>query len=70
MTLRDGALLLAEILVIFSKILYYMCENVYKLFAPVKRKSVGVEIVLVRTKFTIHNAQLWVKLFINGYRNR
>ncbi|XP_012231961.1 short-chain dehydrogenase/reductase family 16C member 6-like isoform X2 [Linepithema humile] len=39
-------LLLAEILVLLCKILYYICESVYKLFA-LKRKSVAGEIVLV-----------------------
>nr|XP_012215645.1 PREDICTED: short-chain dehydrogenase/reductase family 16C member 6-like [Linepithema humile] len=39
--------LLAEIFVLLFKVLYYICESVYKLFAPVKEKSVAGEIVLV-----------------------
>lgn len=40
-------LLLAEILVLVFKIFYYICESIYKLFAPIKRKSVAGEIVLI-----------------------
>ncbi|XP_067209380.1 short-chain dehydrogenase/reductase family 16C member 6-like [Linepithema humile] len=39
--------LLAEIFVLLFKVLYYICESVVKLFAPVKAKSVASEIVLV-----------------------
>lgn len=58
MTLYDGMLLSAEIFVLLLKILYYICESAYELFAPVKRKSVTDEIVLVCKKFTIYNVQL------------
>ncbi|XP_067213528.1 short-chain dehydrogenase/reductase family 16C member 6-like isoform X2 [Linepithema humile] len=47
MALYDGMLLLAEIFVLFFQILYYICESIYKLFAPVEKKSVAGEIVLV-----------------------
>ncbi|XP_012229122.2 short-chain dehydrogenase/reductase family 16C member 6-like [Linepithema humile] len=47
MVLYDSMLLLAEIFALFFKIPYYICKGVYKLFAPVKRKSVADEIVLV-----------------------
>lgn len=47
MTLYNSMRLLAEIFVLLIKIFYDLCECVYKLFVPVKRKSVAGEIVLV-----------------------
>jgi len=43
----NGALVLADILLIILKILYYICESVYKFFIPPEEKSVAGEIVLV-----------------------
>jgi len=48
----NGALILADILLLILKILYYICESVYKFFIPTKEKSVAGEIVLVRIAFT------------------
>jgi len=46
-------LFLAEILLLILKVIYYICEDVYRLIIPPKKKSVAGEIVLVRTKFLI-----------------
>lgn len=43
----NGALILADILVLILKILYYFCESIYKFFAPAVEKSVAGEIVLI-----------------------
>ncbi|XP_011640986.1 short-chain dehydrogenase/reductase family 16C member 6 isoform X3 [Pogonomyrmex barbatus] len=43
----NGALVLADILLVISKILYYICESVYKFFVPPEEKSVAGEIVLI-----------------------
>jgi len=48
----NGALLLADVLLLILKILYYICESVYKFFVPTKEKSVVGEIVLICIKFT------------------
>ncbi|XP_012529092.2 short-chain dehydrogenase/reductase family 16C member 6 [Monomorium pharaonis] len=40
-------LLLAEILLLIFKTLYYICEDVYRLIVPPKKKSVAGEIVLI-----------------------
>ncbi|XP_071572813.1 short-chain dehydrogenase/reductase family 16C member 6-like [Temnothorax nylanderi] len=40
-------LLLAEILFVLLKVAYYICEDVYKLIVPTKKKSVAGEIVLI-----------------------
>lgn len=48
----NGALLLADVLLLILKILYYICESVYKFFVPTEEKSVVGEIVLVCIKFT------------------
>jgi len=56
MTLPENMLLLIEIFALLLKILYYTCESIYKSLAPIKRKSVAGEIVLVRTKFAIYIA--------------
>ncbi|XP_036139911.1 short-chain dehydrogenase/reductase family 16C member 6 isoform X2 [Monomorium pharaonis] len=39
--------LLAEILLLILKIVYYICEDIYKLIVPTKMKSVVGEIVLI-----------------------
>ncbi|XP_011699710.1 PREDICTED: short-chain dehydrogenase/reductase family 16C member 6-like, partial [Wasmannia auropunctata] len=39
--------LLAEILLLVLKIVYYICEDVYRLIVPPKKKNVAGEIVLV-----------------------
>ncbi|GAB1866596.1 NADP-retinol dehydrogenase [Camponotus japonicus] len=43
----NGALLLADVLLLILKILYYICESVYKFFVPTEEKSVVGEIVLI-----------------------
>lgn len=43
----NGALVLADILLLILKILYYICESVYRFFIPSEEKSVAGEIVLV-----------------------
>lgn len=43
----NGALILADVLLLILKILYYICESVYKFFVPPEEKSVAGEIVLV-----------------------
>lgn len=43
----NGALIIADVLVLIFKILYYICESIYKLFVPAEEKSVVGEIVLV-----------------------
>ncbi|CAL1687949.1 unnamed protein product [Lasius platythorax] len=43
----DGLLLLAEILFLIFKVLYFICESICTMFIPVTRKSVTGEIVLV-----------------------
>ncbi|XP_011699709.1 PREDICTED: short-chain dehydrogenase/reductase family 16C member 6-like, partial [Wasmannia auropunctata] len=40
-------LFLAEILLLVLKIVYYICENVYRLIVPPKKKDVDGEIVLI-----------------------
>ncbi|XP_039307651.1 short-chain dehydrogenase/reductase family 16C member 6 isoform X2 [Solenopsis invicta] len=40
-------LLLAEILLLILKILYYICEDIYRVIVPIKKKSVTGEIVLI-----------------------
>ncbi|XP_071581731.1 17-beta-hydroxysteroid dehydrogenase 13-like [Temnothorax nylanderi] len=40
-------LLLAEILFLILKVVYYICEDVYRLIVPTKKKSVAGEIVLI-----------------------
>jgi len=45
--IRDALLLLAEILLLILKILYYICEGVYRLIILPKKKSVTDEIVLI-----------------------
>jgi len=52
--LKHSLLLLAEILLLILKVVYYICKDVYRLIIPPKIKSVAGEIVLVRTKFLIH----------------
>jgi len=43
----NGALILADVLLLILKILYYICESVYKFFVPPEEKSVVGEIVLI-----------------------
>ncbi|EFN77115.1 short-chain dehydrogenase/reductase family 16C member 6 isoform X2 [Harpegnathos saltator] len=43
----NGALVLANVLLLVLKILYYICESVYKFFVPTEEKSVVGEIVLI-----------------------
>ncbi|XP_025986216.1 17-beta-hydroxysteroid dehydrogenase 13 isoform X2 [Solenopsis invicta] len=43
----NGALILADVLLLILKILYYICESVYKFFVPAEEKSVSGEIVLI-----------------------
>lgn len=43
----NGALVLADVLLLILKILYYICESIYKFFVPSEEKSVVGEIVLV-----------------------
>lgn len=43
----NGALILADVLLLILKILYYICESVYKFFIPTEEKSVVGEIVLI-----------------------
>ncbi|XP_012529097.1 short-chain dehydrogenase/reductase family 16C member 6 isoform X2 [Monomorium pharaonis] len=43
----NGALILADVLLLILKILYYICESVYKFFVPAEEKSVAGEIVLI-----------------------
>ncbi|KAM0726586.1 Short-chain dehydrogenase/reductase family 16C member 6 [Formica fusca] len=43
----NGALVLADVLLLILKILYYICESVYKFFVPTEEKSVTGEIVLI-----------------------
>ncbi|KAL6436710.1 hypothetical protein ACFW04_004860 [Cataglyphis niger] len=43
----NGALILADVLLLILKILYYICESVYKFFVPTEEKSVAGEIVLI-----------------------
>ncbi|EZA56272.1 hypothetical protein DMN91_009692 [Ooceraea biroi] len=43
----NGALILADVLLLILKILYYIFESVYKFFVPTKEKSVAGEIVLI-----------------------
>ncbi|XP_012229357.1 short-chain dehydrogenase/reductase family 16C member 6 [Linepithema humile] len=43
----NGALILADVLVLILKILYYICESIYKFFVPAEEKSVAGEIVLI-----------------------
>ncbi|XP_014481189.1 PREDICTED: short-chain dehydrogenase/reductase family 16C member 6-like [Dinoponera quadriceps] len=43
----NGALVLADVLLLILKILYYICESVYKFFVPTEEKSVVGEIVLI-----------------------
>ncbi|KAL6437448.1 hypothetical protein ACFW04_005139 [Cataglyphis niger] len=45
--LYDGVLLLAEILFLILKVLYFFCESIFTIFIPRTRKSVAGEIVLV-----------------------
>jgi len=47
--LKHSLLLLAEILLLILKVIYYICKDVYRLIIPLKKKSVAGEIVLVRT---------------------
>ncbi|XP_072751981.1 short-chain dehydrogenase/reductase family 16C member 6-like isoform X1 [Anoplolepis gracilipes] len=43
----NGALVLADILLLILKLLYYICESIYKFFVPTEEKSVAGEIVLI-----------------------
>lgn len=43
----NGALLLADVLLLILKILYYFCESIYTFFVPKEEKSVAGEIVLI-----------------------
>ncbi|XP_029166761.1 short-chain dehydrogenase/reductase family 16C member 6-like [Nylanderia fulva] len=43
----NGALVLADVLLLILKILYYICESVYRFFIPAEEKSVVGEIVLI-----------------------
>ncbi|XP_020289483.1 short-chain dehydrogenase/reductase family 16C member 6-like isoform X2 [Pseudomyrmex gracilis] len=43
----NGALVLADVLLLILKILYYICESVYRFFVPAEEKSVAGEIVLI-----------------------
>ncbi|XP_011692672.1 PREDICTED: short-chain dehydrogenase/reductase family 16C member 6-like isoform X3 [Wasmannia auropunctata] len=43
----NGALILADVLLLILKLLYYICESVYKFFVPAEEKSVAGEIVLI-----------------------
>ncbi|KAL0109613.1 hypothetical protein PUN28_014574 [Cardiocondyla obscurior] len=43
----NGALVLADIMLLILKILYYICESVYRFFVPAEEKSVAGEIVLI-----------------------
>ncbi|XP_050452082.1 17-beta-hydroxysteroid dehydrogenase 13-like isoform X4 [Cataglyphis hispanica] len=45
--LYDGMLLLAEILFLILKVLYFFCESVFTIFIPTTRKSVAGEVVLI-----------------------
>ncbi|XP_050452080.1 17-beta-hydroxysteroid dehydrogenase 13-like isoform X2 [Cataglyphis hispanica] len=45
--LYDGMLLLAEILFLILKVLYFFCESIFTIFIPATRKSVAGEVVLV-----------------------
>lgn len=45
----NNALVLTDLLLLILKILYCICESIYKFFVPTKEKSVTGEIVLVCT---------------------
>lgn len=57
----NGVLFLADIVLLVLKVLYYICESVYKFFVPTEEKSVVGEIVLVCIKYILtiyHNIEL------------
>ncbi|XP_011864446.1 PREDICTED: short-chain dehydrogenase/reductase family 16C member 6-like [Vollenhovia emeryi] len=43
----DVLLFLAEILLLILKVVYYICEDIYRFIVPAKEKSVAGEIVLI-----------------------
>ncbi|XP_070168222.1 short-chain dehydrogenase/reductase family 16C member 6-like isoform X1 [Polyergus mexicanus] len=47
MKIYDSMLLLAEILFLILKVLYFICESIFTIFIPTTRKSVADEIVLI-----------------------
>lgn len=56
-TAYNGALVIADVLLLLLKIFYYVIEAVYRFFVPVDEKSVAGEIVLV----SIFCARIWKK---------
>ncbi|XP_017763388.1 PREDICTED: short-chain dehydrogenase/reductase family 16C member 6 isoform X1 [Eufriesea mexicana] len=46
-TAYGGVLVVADVLLVLLKILYYIGEGIYRLFVPVEEKSVADEIVLI-----------------------
>lgn len=61
----NGALVLADVLLLILKILYYICESVYKFFVPTEEKSVTGEIVLVCIESTLTNILHIISLIIS-----
>lgn len=46
--------IILEFLLLILKVLYYICEEVYRLFVSREKKSVTGEVVLVCSIFAIH----------------
>jgi hypothetical protein len=44
----QGAVIIADVLLLILKILYFILEGIYRCIVPVDEKSVAGEIVLVR----------------------
>lgn len=63
----NGALIIADVLVLIFKILYYICESIYKLFVPAEEKSVVGEIVLVCISNLQYLQQLYFIQIIHNY---
>ncbi|GAB1864018.1 NADP-retinol dehydrogenase [Camponotus japonicus] len=45
--LCEGMMLLVEILFLALKVFYFFCENIFRIFIPITKKSVADEIVLI-----------------------
>lgn len=50
----DAVLILADVCLLFVKILCSIIESTYRLFVPVREKSIAGEIILVYLAVSLH----------------